>query len=188
MIYTNETHVIVDETEITKEEYMEELRQYKKQHKKELTENAVKQRRKNAKQRYEKIQKVRTTAEGIQDKRVWEFHLNHIRTRARKKNIPFDITPKYIASIAPTHCPIFGFPLQRHSKASQYNSPSIDRIDPSLGYVEGNVLVVSKLANQIKSNASPSQILQVGEFYRTLFEQRGLPVDFDPILGEDGVV
>jgi hypothetical protein len=41
------------------------------------------------------------------------------------------------------------------------NNPSIDRIDPSRGYVKGNVEVVSLLANRIKSNASPSDIMKV---------------------------
>ena len=47
-------------------------------------------------------------------------------------------------------------------------SPSVDRIDPSGGYVRGNVIWISWLANCIKSSATPKQIVAVGEFYKQL--------------------
>lgn len=68
----------------------------------------------------------------------------------------------------PTHCPVLGIELDYSSGTkghSRPNSPSFDRIDPSRGYVQGNVLIVSMRANQIKSNASPEEIMKVAEFY-----------------------
>lgn len=52
----------------------------------------------------------------------------------------------------PTHCPVFGFPLEpnRGKGFGQANSPSIDRIRPHLGYVPGNVQVISYKANCMK--------------------------------------
>ena len=44
----------------------------------------------------------------------------------------------------------------------------MDRLDPAKGYTQGNVLVVSHLANTIKSNATPAQLMQVALFYKTL--------------------
>lgn len=49
---------------------------------------------------------------------------------------------------------------------SFWNSPSFDRIDPRLGYVAGNVVLVSNLANAIMSNAtSPDRVRIVAEWF-----------------------
>ena len=47
-----------------------------------------------------------------------------------------------------------------------------DRIIPELGYVEGNLVIVSDLANRIKTNATPEQIIKVGEFYKKLLKKK----------------
>jgi hypothetical protein len=148
-------------------------------HHEERLERKRAQHRKSAHRRYDAIQEMRTSNAGLNDKGTWGFHLSHVRTRARKKNIPFNLTSAYVVSIAPTHCPVLGIPLQRSKTTGAPNSPSIDRIDPALGYVIGNIIIVSKLANQIKSNATPEQIIMVGEFYKSLMEARSSVV-FDP--------
>ena len=51
----------------------------------------------------------------------------------------------------------------RPSKATDRNkdfSPSVDRIDPTKGYVRGNVRVISYLANRMKSNATVDQLVR----------------------------
>lgn len=73
--------------------------------------------------------------------------------RARKYNIPFNIGIDDI--IIPENCPLLGTPLRKErGKGHHQDSPSIDRIIPSLGYTKENVQVVSVRANQLKSNAS----------------------------------
>jgi hypothetical protein len=47
----------------------------------------------------------------------------------------------------------------------------MDRIDNSRGYVKGNVIIVSQLANRIKTSATPDQIITVGQFYKNLVAQ-----------------
>jgi hypothetical protein len=44
-------------------------------------------------------------------------------------------------------------------------SPSIDRIIPSLGYVRGNVVIVSMRANRIKTDATDAELRRVAKFY-----------------------
>ena len=96
--------------------------------------------------------------------------LHRTKTRAEEKNLPFDLDAEYVMSIWPEDgkCPALGITLVRGGKdgkrgATDY-SPSLDRINPELGYVRGNVQWLSKLANAIKQNATPDQIVAVGEF------------------------
>lgn len=72
----------------------------------------------------------------------------------------FNITPDDI--IFPEYCPYLNIRLVIGDVfPPKDDNPSIDRIDPSKGYIKGNVEVVSLLANRIKSNASPSDIMKV---------------------------
>jgi uncharacterized protein YejL (UPF0352 family) len=48
---------------------------------------------------------------------------------------------------------------------SHDGSPQLDRLVPELGYVVGNVAVISRLANTIKSNATPQQIRAVADWF-----------------------
>lgn len=96
-------------------------------------------------------------------------HLTSIKARAKKNGIPFNLTIEDFLNI-PDACPILGIPLERNfgKRVSWENSPSVDRIIPELGYVKGNVIIISTLANRIKQNATPEQIIKVGKFYEEL--------------------
>ena len=58
----------------------------------------------------------------------------------------------------PELCPLLEIPLFIGTKAKKINSPSIDRIDNSKGYVPGNVRIISNLANSMKGGASSEQL------------------------------
>lgn len=98
--------------------------------------------------------------------------LSNIKMRCRKNGIPFDLVIDDIRP--PSHCPVLGIELRRNHKGSKVgpssNSPAVDRIEPTKGYVRGNVLVVSHLANCIKQNATPDQIRKVADFYAALWQ------------------
>ena len=84
--------------------------------------------------------------------------LKGVKQRARLHNLPCDITIDDI--IIPDECPLLGTKLVHHDKPGCYpDSPSVDRKVPKLGYVRGNVWVISGLANRIKTNATPEQIM-----------------------------
>lgn len=95
--------------------------------------------------------------------------LNRIRHRALDKGIAFDIDLSDIAY--PEKCPVFGFDLERNCKVPQFNSPSVDRIDPSKGYVKGNIQVISQLANLMKQNATPAQLIQFAEWILKIYRK-----------------
>ncbi len=49
---------------------------------------------------------------------------------------------------------------------------SVDRIIPELGYREGNIILVSKRANTMKSNAEVKDIVKLGNFYTNLLKEK----------------
>jgi len=93
------------------------------------------------------------------------------RSLCKRKGLPFALTVDYLLSIAPDVCPVFNVPLtyglSGHTGADPH-SPSVDRVDGPLGYVPGNLIIVSNLANVVRHTATPTQILRVGEFYARL--------------------
>jgi hypothetical protein len=82
--------------------------------------------------------------------------LMHAKNRAIKNNRAFDICVTDI--VIPEKCPIFGTTLYRGTRFDNENSPSIDRIKPSEGYVKTNIWVVSRRANTIKSDATLEEL------------------------------
>lgn len=81
------------------------------------------------------------------------------KNRAKEQNLPFDIVVDDI--VIPKVCPILGLSLAVHKgKSGTYSdSPSLDKIVPELGYVKGNIQVISHLANAMKYNATKSQLV-----------------------------
>ena len=79
------------------------------------------------------------------------------RRRAKEKGWEFNIDESDI--IIPTHCPILGIELISGGMGAQtFNSPSLDRIDSSKGYIKGNVRVISLRANMMKNDANLQEI------------------------------
>ena len=107
--------------------------------------------------------KLMSTKEGHAYKR-YHSRKNH----AKKHNIPFTVTLEYVLSLITDTCPILGIPLSWtvRSKTVTENSPSLDRIIPELGYVEGNVCWVSARANTIKNSGTAEEHRKIYEFMK----------------------
>lgn len=87
------------------------------------------------------------------------------RRRSKKCKIPFDLSSDYLRSIVPAECPVFRTPFVfMGNKVQGPESPSLDRIVPEKGYVEGNVVIISLKANQIKSAYGLKDIKRVAEW------------------------
>lgn len=82
--------------------------------------------------------------------------LGSAKSRARKLNVPFSLELSDI--VIPERCPLLDVPIVRGKGKLHAQSPSLDRIDPRLGYVPGNVWVVSYRANAIKQDATPDEL------------------------------
>jgi len=79
------------------------------------------------------------------------------KDRSVKFNLPFDIEVSDV--VIPSHCKILGIPLFKGIGKPTANSPSLDRIDPKLGYTKTNIQIISFKANTIKSNASKEELI-----------------------------
>lgn len=86
------------------------------------------------------------------------YMLERARARAKALDIPCTITIDDFS--IPEFCPVFPWLKLEFSigPSRPDNCPSLDRVIPELGYVPGNVRVISMKANRIKSNASPAEI------------------------------
>jgi len=87
--------------------------------------------------------------------------LSGAKRRAKTKGFTFNLTLDDIPEI-PEYCVVLGIKIEPNpDKVVWNNSPSLDRIDSSLGYVKGNVRIISHRANSLKSNATVEELLLV---------------------------
>ncbi len=89
--------------------------------------------------------------------------------RAEKEGLDFNIPKEWVE--IPDKCPVLGIPIERGVKRFCNNSPTIDRINPSKGYVLGNVHVISYRANRIKNDATPEELMKVATYFREIHER-----------------
>lgn len=90
------------------------------------------------------------------------------RNRAKKRGWDFNIDAEYVRSFVTSHCPVLGMPLEwsccrGDDNKLRVNSPSLDRIDSTKGYIRGNVWIISHRANCIKSNATHEELKLVAK-------------------------
>ena len=78
------------------------------------------------------------------DRCLWR----NARLRAKKNGIEFTIT--YSDIVIQSVCPVFGVDYSTGGMAAA----SLDRIDNSVGYVPGNIQVISRRANTMKGDAT----------------------------------
>lgn len=113
--------------------------------------------------RCKKCHNVQTSSR-LSDPRKRMWHSSY--ANARVKGIPHTITPADIP--LPRTCKYLGIALDyrradERGRLRSFDAPSIDRIDPSLGYVPGNIQVISDLANRMKQDATVPQLLAFAE-------------------------
>lgn len=79
-----------------------------------------------------------------------KFIWTRIRGNCKYTHTEFNLDVSDI--IIPDYCPILDIPLFWTENSKGDNTPSVDRIDPSKGYIKGNVAVISEKANRMKQN------------------------------------
>lgn len=102
--------------------------------------------------------------------RMWRS----IRTHANRQGIPFNIDREDL--VLPEFCPVLGIRLNYFNTGTPKNdSPSVDKVIPRLGYVKGNVNVISYRANVLKRDVvDPSELRAIAVYIEMHEKQRPL--------------
>lgn len=87
-----------------------------------------------------------------------QYVLKKAKARAKRKGIEFSLTEADI--VFPKRCPIMGVPFNYSPQTEKevYYGPSIDRIDNALGYIPGNIRIISYLANVCRWQCDETEI------------------------------
>lgn len=90
-----------------------------------------------------------------------EKHYN-LKSSANYQGIPYDLDKYYLESIWTGKCAIFGTDIfiKTDRKKSREHA-EVDKINPQLGYVRGNVQWASHRANRLKDNATIEELEMV---------------------------
>jgi len=84
--------------------------------------------------------------------------LQRAKSNSRSRKLEFNLELSDI--VIPKLCPYLGVELlteHEHSKHQLYATN--DRIDSTMGYVKGNLQIISKLANIMKNNSTEEQLI-----------------------------
>jgi hypothetical protein len=108
--------------------------------------------------------KSRVRAYNKRHENVLRYLVYQAKARAKKIDVPFNITPNDI--VMPTHCPVLGIKFEIGVGRQIDASATLDRIIPSKGYVRGNVQVISAKANRMKNDASLEDINKLVVFMK----------------------
>lgn len=79
--------------------------------------------------------------------------LGACKYRAKRDGVPYDLDFEYLKSIYQETCPYLGIKLNlRATSGNSMDALSIDKIIPELGYVKGNIQIISYKANVMKQD------------------------------------
>ena len=95
---------------------------------------------------------------------------NVCKARAKKLGVPFNLTANDFE--IPEFCLVLGIKLERGEKGFHDNAPSVDRLLPELGYVKGNIAIISFRANRLKGNASVEELFKLANWVKTQVGER----------------
>ena len=97
----------------------------------------------------------------------FKLRCSKARSRSQFLRVPFDLTPEYLQKIWTGVCPAFNIKLDLQTDRTQEHAAELDRLVPSLGYVQGNVAWLSRKANRIKNNVSLDELESLVKWMRS---------------------
>lgn len=102
-----------------------------------------------------------------------------VKHNATKAGLPFNLDETDI--VIPERCPYLDIPLTKvYGQGHLDTNASVDKIIPELGYVKGNIQVISRKANRMKNNASIQELLTFSENIQKLHKTSS-SVDIDAL-------
>jgi len=88
----------------------------------------------------------------------------YTRKRFRAKQAGLEFNLNFGDIVFPKFCPVLGIEIDYFANKRSENCMSWDRIDPSKGYVTGNVVIMSWRANRIKNDGSKEEHQLIVDF------------------------
>jgi hypothetical protein len=117
--------------------------------------------------------------------------LRRAENRAKIKNIEFNISIEDLVIV--DICPILNIELNWSGGPRKDNTPSLDKINPKLGYIKGNCRIISNLANIMKNKASEEYLLTFSnninnylknkDIVRTIEKEESIELEDKELLG-----
>lgn len=124
----------------------------------------IEYRKKNKKKRSEQNKVLYETSRKIKFQNDPQHYLWYVaRTRSRQNGTEFTISKDDIT--IPKVCPILGLVLTK-GNGYLHNAMSLDRVDNTKGYVPGNVRVISRKANIMKSDLTIETLEQIIKYIK----------------------
>lgn len=92
-----------------------------------------------------------------------KYKLTSLKRSAKVRGLEFNLEASDISSLMVSECPISNVHLKykRFTNIGKIgpNSPSVDRIDNSKGYIQGNIQIISAKINRLKGENSIRELL-----------------------------
>lgn len=116
--------------------------------------------------------------------RIKGYMIRNIKYSAKRRNLEFDLD--YTDITLPKYCPLLEIELNYTNQKTHkflslgddyvdlgFNDPSkatVDRIDNNKGYVKGNIIILSRMANAMKNESSFEQLKTFNKNSKKLIE------------------
>lgn len=96
------------------------------------------------------------------------YIIRNVKFSAKRRNINFDL--EFTDFELPKYCPLLNIELEYHLEGdwNNFNHATLDRFDNTKGYIKGNVIVISRLANSMKNEATFDQLILFADNIQTL--------------------
>jgi len=90
--------------------------------------------------------------------RIRGYIIRNTKFMAKRRNIDFNLTFEDFE--LPDYCPLLNIKLtyRNESNGNNFSHATLDRIDNSKGYIKGNIMIISRLANSMKNEANFEQL------------------------------
>ena len=107
------------------------------------------------------------TIGGWISRRLWKIKQHGVR-----HGYTPDIDRAYLKTLLVDKCPVFGYDLIYGGTGMSRppNLAALDRIDNNIGYMKGNLHIISDHANSMKRNATYDELLRFAKWAQEMFE------------------
>jgi len=103
--------------------------------------------------------------------RIKGYMIRNSKHSAKRRNLKFNI--EYTDIILPKKCPLLEKPLNYKGNFQDPYYPTLDRIDNTKGYIKGNIMVLSRLANSMKNSACLNELELFSKNIQTIIKLWG---------------